>query len=88
LDLSGVDMVVLSACQTGLGQRRKGEGVLGLQRAFQVAGARSVLASLWSVDDKATRELMTRFYKDLWGKKAVSRAEALRQAQLYLMREG
>jgi CHAT domain-containing protein/Tfp pilus assembly protein PilF len=83
LDLSRTDMVVLSACQTGLGEVAGGEGVLGLQRAFQVAGARTVVASLWKVDDDATRALMTEFYRRLWNAKDRSaKLEALRQAQL------
>jgi CHAT domain-containing protein/tetratricopeptide (TPR) repeat protein len=85
MDLSGVELAVLSACQTGLGQEAGGEGMLGLQRAFAVAGCRSVVSSLWSVDDAATGVLMERFYHHLWGKR-LSRLEALRQAQLDVLK--
>jgi CHAT domain-containing protein len=87
LDLGGVELAVLSACESGLGQVAGGEGLLGLQRAFQVAGAKSVMASLWKVDDEWTRRLMERFYEHLWQKK-MSKLEALRQAQLWMLREG
>jgi CHAT domain-containing protein len=60
---------------------------LGLQRAFQVAGARTVVASLWQVDDRATRTLMVDFYQNLW-RKNMTKLEALRQAQLTMLREG
>jgi CHAT domain-containing protein len=86
LDLSAAPLVVLSACETGLGQIAGGEGALGLQRAFQVAGARSVVSSLWKVDDEATRLLMTEFYQNLWQKQLPPLA-AFRQAQLALLHD-
>jgi len=78
------DLVVLSACDTGLGEEQGGEGLIGLTRAFQYAGARTVMASLWSVQDQATSELMIRFYKHL--RAGLSKDEALRQAQTELIR--
>lgn len=84
LNLSQAQLVVLSACETGLGQIAGGEGALGLQRAFQVAGARSVISSLWKVDDAATQLLMTQFYENLWVKKLPPLA-AFREAQLSLL---
>lgn len=86
LPLNGVDMVVLSACETGLGKVAGGEGLIGLQRAFQISGARSTIASLWKVDDLVTRRLMERFYRNLW-EKEMSRLDALREAQLYILRD-
>jgi CHAT domain-containing protein len=79
-------VLVLSACETGLGKLEGGEGVLGLQSAFHLARARTVVASLWSVSDPATSVLMERFYSDLWAEKPMSRLEALRQAQLFVLK--
>lgn len=84
LSLENCEMVVLSACNTGLGQIADGEGVLGLQRAFQIAGARTTVASLWSVDDRATQLLMAEFYHNYWERK-LSKIESLRQAQQTLI---
>jgi CHAT domain-containing protein/tetratricopeptide (TPR) repeat protein len=84
LDLRNVDLVVLSACETGLGRVAGGEGVLGLQRAFQLAGAKNVVASLWKVDDRATAALMRLFYHKLWAEKK-SPMVALREAQLWIL---
>lgn len=81
LDLRGLDLVVLSACQTGLGEI-KGDGVFGLQRGFKKAGANSLLMSLWKVDDEATRLLMTQFYKNLTS--GMSKYESLKLAQKYV----
>ena len=79
------EMVVLSACQTGLGQEIKGEGVVGLTRGFMYAGAKRVVVSLWSVSDKATADLMTRFYQKIF-QEGLPPAAALRAAQLELWR--
>ncbi len=78
LDLRGVDLLVLSACQTGLG-RITGDGVFGLQRGFKKAGANAILMSLWKVDDGATRILMTHFYDYLM--QGYGKHESLRRAQ-------
>jgi CHAT domain-containing protein len=79
MDLLDTELVVLSACETGLGEVHVGEGVFGLRRAFVVAGARTLVMSLWKVPDQQTRELMTDFYQRLLNR--VPRAEALWQAQ-------
>lgn len=75
-----VSVVVLSACQTGLGKDVRGEGLIGLTRGFMYAGASSVVASLWKVDDEATAELMKRFYKNML-EEGMTPATALREAQ-------
>jgi CHAT domain-containing protein/Flp pilus assembly protein TadD len=88
MELDKVELVVLSASETGLGRIAAGEGVLGLQRAFQLVGARSVVASLWNVPDEETHQLMREFYRRVWSKDRVSKAEALRQAQLWMIQHG
>jgi CHAT domain-containing protein len=83
LDLRRVELAVLSACETGLGEVAAGEGMIGLQRAFQVAGVKTVVASLWKVDDDATQRLMQRFYENLWVRE-MDKLDALRDAQRWL----
>ncbi len=82
LTLDNTELVVMSACETGLGDIQAGEGVFGLQRAFQQAGAKSVLMSLWKVDDDATQTLMTEFYTALL--KGQSKRQAFKTAQMNL----
>ena len=79
------DLVVLSACESALGREVSGEGLIGLTRAFQYAGARSVVASLWSVADQVTADLMARFHRHYAA--GLPKDEALRQAQIELIRE-
>ncbi len=83
MSLEGTDLIILSACETGLGDVRAGEGVYGLQRAFLVAGANALIMSLWKVDDAATQELMTNFYTN-WSKTG-NKQKSFKQAQLQLM---
>ncbi|MBA3766487.1 MAG: tetratricopeptide repeat protein [Acidobacteria bacterium] len=80
------ELVVLSACQTGLGKEIKGEGLVGLTRGFMYAGAARVVVSLWSVNDKATADLMTKFYEKML-KQGVRPAAALRAAQVEMWRQ-
>jgi CHAT domain-containing protein len=87
LNLGGVELAVLSACETGLGELAGGEGVLGLQRAFQIAGARSTITSLWAIPDLATAELMKRMYANHL-KGGMSAADAMREAQLWVLNNG
>jgi CHAT domain-containing protein/tetratricopeptide (TPR) repeat protein len=85
LNLQGTDLVALSACQTGLGAVQEGEGVYGLRRAFQLAGARTIIMNMFSVPDKTASEVMTRFY-DNW-LSGTTKARAFRNAVLSVLRE-
>jgi CHAT domain-containing protein len=80
------NLVVLSACETALGKEIKGEGIVGLTRGFMYAGAPTVVASLWKVDDRATADLMKRFYQRML-KNNLRPADALRQAQISMLKE-
>jgi CHAT domain-containing protein/tetratricopeptide (TPR) repeat protein len=86
LNLEGVEWAVLSACDTGLGEVKAGEGVFGLRRAFQVAGVRTVIMSLWPIDDQATRVWMRALYQGRLQKR-LSTAEAMHNASLSVLRE-
>ncbi|WP_370495605.1 CHAT domain-containing tetratricopeptide repeat protein [Trichodesmium erythraeum] len=84
LNLLGTELVVLSACDTGLGGISPGEGVYGLRRAFAIAGSQSQVISLWKVDDQGTKDLMVKYYQRLLGGD-MGRTEALRQTQLEML---
>lgn len=86
LDLAGVELAVLSACETGIGEIRSGEGVVGLRRAFQLAGARAIVMSLWPVEDDAARTWMRRFYRSRFQAR-LALPESVRAAQLEVLRQ-
>jgi CHAT domain-containing protein/Tfp pilus assembly protein PilF len=85
LNLWGTKLVVLSACETGVGEVRTGEGVYGLRRALALAGAETQVMSLWPVSDRGTRDLMIRYYKSL--QSGEGRSEAMRQVQLRMLKD-
>lgn len=81
------EMVVLSGCRTGLGKEIKGEGVVGMTRAFMYAGAKRVTFSLWDINDEATSELMGHFYREMFAAKKATPAAALRKAQIAMIKD-
>ena len=85
LDLWGTKLVVLSACDTGVGEVKNGDGVYGLRRALVLAGAESQIMSLWAVSDLSTRDLIVGYYRALL--QGTGRGEALRQAQLQMLKD-
>ncbi len=87
LNLSGTELIVLSACKTGLGDIQGNEGVYGLQRAFKIAGARYLIMSLWEVPDGASQMFMRQFYM-LWQEQGMNIPDAFRQTQAYMRQSG
>ena len=87
LPLENVDLVTLSACETGLGKSAGSEGLIGIQRAFQISGASSTVASLWKVDDLQTRRLMIRFYQNMYSKN-MPKLKAITEAQKWILSDG
>jgi CHAT domain-containing protein len=85
INLEGVDWAVLSGCDTGVGEIKLGEGVFGLRRAFQVAGARTVIMSLWPVEDQTTREWMATLYQEHF-RDGKDTPESVRGASLKILR--
>jgi len=85
LNMDQTEVVVMSACETGLGEVRNGEGVYGLQRAFMVAGAKAIVMSLWKVNDETTQRLMTNFYSEWFG--GATKYDAFRKAILDIKTE-
>ena len=81
LDLEKTELVVLSACETGKGEETNSEGVYGLRKAFADAGAQNIIMSLWKVDDKVTKEFMSRFY-EIWLNEKMTIREAFNRTQL------
>ena len=83
LNLKGTELVVLSACETGVGETKEAQGVTGINKAFMNAGAKQIIMSLWSVSDRATAELMEKIYENLKHKKTYS--QGLREAKIWMI---
>jgi CHAT domain-containing protein len=85
MDLSHTELVVLSACKTGIGELEDGEGVAGINKAFMKAGAKYIVMALWSVPEKSTGLIMKRFYENLNDGKDKTYSEALRDAKIWMI---